>query len=320
MPSEMSRMLPGRPLWPYGIFSGSTSMVLPLGRNVTLYFFVAGLYLTSSMYGLLPPMIYPPKDGGIKPPTDRVQILQQLAQAEACATKTPPKPSDFGELAAFEGRRDRGIHQQFREMLGRVIQFIDALADELVVAAGGGFLQCGNAGGDFRAFLRGQAGHLRICQGFRGRGQDRFGFGARFDQLALGKILFRVFDGFLEHTLDLGIVDAVARLDFDGMAFAGAQILRGNLQDAVGVDQESHLDALQARRSRRNSQREAREGTAILGEFALALKNVNVNAGLAVDAGGVKLLRASGNRGVARNNFRNGAAVRFDAQRERRDV
>src|SRR6266496_2810363 len=60
-PSEMSRMLPGRPLWPYGSFSGSTSIVLPLGRNVTLYFFVAGLYLTSSMYGLVPPMIYSPK-------------------------------------------------------------------------------------------------------------------------------------------------------------------------------------------------------------------------------------------------------------------
>src|SRR5437879_12588193 len=60
MPSEMSRMLPGRPLCPYGIFSGSTSMVLPLGRNVTLNFFVAGLYLTSSIYGLLPPMNYPP--------------------------------------------------------------------------------------------------------------------------------------------------------------------------------------------------------------------------------------------------------------------
>src|SRR5438105_12493161 len=36
-------------------------MVLPLGRNVTLYFFVAGLYLTSSMYGLLPPMLSPKK-------------------------------------------------------------------------------------------------------------------------------------------------------------------------------------------------------------------------------------------------------------------
>src|SRR5467141_3000894 len=68
------------------------------------------------------------------------------------------KPSDFSELAAFEGRRDRGVHKQFREMLGRVIQFIDALADELVVAAGGSFLQRGNTGGDFRAFLRGQTG------------------------------------------------------------------------------------------------------------------------------------------------------------------
>jgi len=28
---------------------------------VTLYFFVAGLYLTSSMYGLLPPMLSPKK-------------------------------------------------------------------------------------------------------------------------------------------------------------------------------------------------------------------------------------------------------------------
>src|SRR5205823_3437425 len=59
-PSETSRMLPGRPLCPYGIFSGSTSTVLPLGRNVTLYFFVAGLYLTSSMYGFVPPMEFPP--------------------------------------------------------------------------------------------------------------------------------------------------------------------------------------------------------------------------------------------------------------------
>src|SRR5215831_1576640 len=34
-------------------------MVLPLGRNVTLYFFVAGLYLTSSMYGFVPPILTP---------------------------------------------------------------------------------------------------------------------------------------------------------------------------------------------------------------------------------------------------------------------
>src|SRR3974377_588585 len=57
-PSEMSRMLPGSPLWPYGNFSGSTSQVLPLGRKVTLNFCVAFLYFTSSMYGLLPPISF----------------------------------------------------------------------------------------------------------------------------------------------------------------------------------------------------------------------------------------------------------------------
>src|SRR3977135_4159178 len=57
-PSEMSRMLPGMPLCPYGILSGSTSMVLPLGRNVTLYFFVAGLYFIFSISGVVPPTFF----------------------------------------------------------------------------------------------------------------------------------------------------------------------------------------------------------------------------------------------------------------------
>jgi len=35
-----------------------------------------------------------------------------------------------------------------------------------------------------------------------GRGEDRFGFGACFDDLALSEILLGVFNGFLEHALD----------------------------------------------------------------------------------------------------------------------
>src|SRR5882672_3881023 len=92
MPSEISRMLPGMPLCPYGIFSGSTSMVLPLGRKVTLYFFVAGLYLTSSMYGLLPPMIYPPKDGGIKPPLQLVTTVFDGSRYCSATVGTGQKP------------------------------------------------------------------------------------------------------------------------------------------------------------------------------------------------------------------------------------
>src|SRR2546429_1528297 len=110
----MSRMLPGRPLWPYGIFSGSTSMVLPLGRNVTLNFFVAGLYLTSSMYGLLPPMLFPPPK---KNQRCRRKAAPTICDAQSAAADRAagcrildrlepvlPKPSDFGQLPAFERR------------------------------------------------------------------------------------------------------------------------------------------------------------------------------------------------------------------------
>src|ERR1700743_497189 len=92
MPSEMSRMLPGRPLWPYGICAGSTSIVLPLGRNVTLYFFVAGVYLTSSMYGLLPPMVLSPSE---KSELGGVEVLPSWGAACCAPTKSAsvkPRP------------------------------------------------------------------------------------------------------------------------------------------------------------------------------------------------------------------------------------
>ena len=64
-------------------------------------------------------------------------------------------------------------------------------------------------------------------------------FRARFDQLAFGKILFGVFDGFFQHALDFRVVDSVAGLYFDGVLLAAAHVFGGDLQDAVGVDQEA---------------------------------------------------------------------------------
>src|SRR5260370_24496047 len=88
-PSEKSRMLPGRPLWPYGTFSGSTSMVLPLGRNVTLYFFVAAFYFISLLLRVFPPLIFPlffcppipPRTGATRaaPPQTKTQTPPALA-------------------------------------------------------------------------------------------------------------------------------------------------------------------------------------------------------------------------------------------------
>src|SRR5215472_8217989 len=179
-PSEMSKMLPGRPLCPYGIFSGSTSIVLPLGRNVTLYFFVAGLYLTSSMYGFVPPII-PPK-----------------TQTSRGATKDDRpcwRDSNLGQLAPFQGGRNRAAHQQFRQVLGRVIQLVNAFANEFVVAARHRLLERNHTGINPRAFFGGQALRLRIRQRLGGRGQNRFGFRARLNQLAFRKILLGIFDG-----------------------------------------------------------------------------------------------------------------------------
>src|SRR5580704_15451275 len=98
----MSRMLPGIPLWPYGNFSGSTSTVLPLGRNVTLNFLVAFLYFTSSIYGLLPPIDF---------------------------------SLNFRQFLAFQRRLHRGIHQQFRKVFGGMIQLINLFPDQFVIGA-----------------------------------------------------------------------------------------------------------------------------------------------------------------------------------------
>ena len=103
-------------------------------------------------------------------------------------------------------------------------------------------------------------------------------------------------------------------------SLAGAQIARGDLQDAIRVDEEFDFHAREACRAGRNLQLKTRERAAILRQFAFALQDVDVDAGLILDAGGEKFLRAGGNGGVARDDFGDHAAHRFDAERERSDV
>src|SRR6266702_7324599 len=67
------------------------------------------------------------------PPKSKGQATSRQAGARDAA---PYKESShFGEFPPFERRRDRAAHQQLRQSLGRLIQFVNALADELVVAA-----------------------------------------------------------------------------------------------------------------------------------------------------------------------------------------
>ena len=124
-----------------------------------------------------------------------------------------------------------------------------------------------------------------------------------------------------DHAFDLFVGQAVGRLHFDLGLLAAALLARGDLENAVGVDEELDFDARQAGAHRRNAfEIEARQRAAVGGEFALALHDVDGDVGLAVDAGGEVLGGRRGNGRVALNDLRDGAAERFNAERERRDV
>ncbi len=104
-------------------------------------------------------------------------------------------------------------------------------------------------------------------------------------------------------------------------SLAAALLAGGDVQDAVGVDEELDLDAGQAGDHGRDAfEVEAGERAAVFGEFALALEDVDGDVGLAVDAGGEVLGGGGGDGGVALDDFGDDAAEGFDAERERGDV
>ena len=122
------------------------------------------------------------------------------------------------------------------------------MPNQFVVGALRCFFQGRNRQINFGAFRRRKIRRIRIRQRFRGGRENGFRLGARFNHLALGKILFRILDGFFQHALNVVVIQAVAWLDFNGVLRAGANILGADLQDAVRVDQEFHFNARQARR------------------------------------------------------------------------
>ena len=124
-----------------------------------------------------------------------------------------------------------------------------------------------------------------------------------------------------DHAVDLVLVQAGRRRDRDLLLLRGAEILRGDVQDAVGVDVERHLDLGHPARSRRKSdQMEHAEELVVARHLALALENLDLDRRLVVCRGreDFGLLRRNGR--VALDQLRHDASERLDAERERRDV
>ena len=167
----------------------------------------------------------------------------------------------------------------------------------------------------------GDLGEVRRAQRFLGRENDGFGLVARLDEQARREVGFGVLERVEQHPLDLLVGQAVGRLDLDRLLDVGAQLARGDAQDAVRVDLKLHLHARHAGRHRRNAaQLEARQRSVVGHQLALALQHVDVHGRLVVDGGREHLAAGRRNRRVAQDDLRHHAAHRLDAERERRHV
>ena len=127
--------------------------------------------------------------------------------------------------------------------------------------------------------------------------------------------------GVLDHLLDLLLGETRRRDDPDALLLAGAEVLGADVDDAVRVDVERHLDLRHAARRRRNAdQLEARQRLVVRRHVAFALQDVHVHDRLVVDRGGEHLRLARRDGGVLLDDAGIDAAGGLHAERERRDV
>ena len=90
---------------------------------------------------------------------------------------------------------------------------------------------------------------VRRAQRLLGGEDHRLGLVARLDQQARREVGLGVLERIEQHALDLLVGQAVRRLHFDRLLDVGAQLVRGDAQDAVGVDLELHLRRAAGRRA-----------------------------------------------------------------------
>jgi hypothetical protein len=143
----------------------------------------------------------------------------------------------------------------------------------------------------------------------------------RLDQLATLLVLLGVGFRLLDHLLDLLVGETAGSLDADLLLLAGALVLGGHVDDAVGVDVERDLDLRHAaRRGGQADQVELAEHLVVGRHLALALEDADGHRALIVLGGGEDLALLGRDRGVAVDEPGEHAAQRLDAERQRRHV
>ena len=154
-----------------------------------------------------------------------------------------------------------------------------------------------------------------------GRVEQRLGLVADLGQLTPQLVGELELVGVVDQAVDLLLREPARRLHAHRLRLAGAEVLGLDAHDAVGVDAERDLDLRDAARRRRDAgELEAREAPVVGGHLALALEHVDGDERLIVHARREDLALLGRDRRVARDERREDAAARLDADRERRHV
>jgi hypothetical protein len=229
----------------------------------------------------------------------------------------------FGQrahVAARERGVERAIHAPTREGVGRVIQRLRQRRDARRRRRARGL---GRRAQLREALLDGLAltGIQQIGVGrerLLGRVNDAAALHAGLRQATLLEVFLAVVERIDEHLLDLLVREAVTRLHLHALLYARRQLSSAHLEQRVFIDVEAHLQASLACGQRRDAlQGEARERTTVLGELALALHDVQLEARLVVCVCGERRLGAHGYRRVARQDPIDRAAHRLDTEAQR---
>ena len=127
--------------------------------------------------------------------------------------------------------------------------------------------------------------------------------------------------GVLAHLLDLLLGEAAGGGDRDLLLLAGTLVLRGDVEDAVRVDVERHLDLRNAARCGRDAvEVEVAERLVVARHLAVALEDRDRHGRLVVRRRREDLRLLRRNRRVALDERSEDAAQRLDAEREGRHV
>ena len=128
---------------------------------------------------------------------------------------------------------------------------------------------------------------------------------------------FRVFN----HLFDIGIAQAAAGLNTNGLFLVCRLVFGGNVDNAVGVNIERNLNLRHAARRRRNAhQIKLTEQLVVGSHFALTLENTNGHRRLPVFRRRKNLRLTGRNGGVAVYQPGKHAAQSFNTERQRRNI